>query len=205
MSKLKDLTGKKFGRLKVLKRYGSNKKGQAMWMCECECGNINIVNGSNLRTGHVMSCGCLNKELAKERFIKHNLRHTKIYNVWRDMKYRCENKNNPQYKDYGGRGISVCDEWNDFNKFYNWAIENGYDEKLSIDRINNNEGYNPSNCRWANAKIQSNNKRNNLIVNINGEKYTVAQLSEKTGIGYEKLRSAYHKGNIMNIIHEVGL
>lgn len=126
MSKLKDLTGEKFGRLTVLKRYGSNKKGQAMWMCECECGNINIVNGSNLRTGHVMSCGCLNKELAKERFIRHNLRHTKIYNVWRDMKYRCENKNNPQYKDYGGRGISVCDEWHDFNKFYNWAIEYGY-------------------------------------------------------------------------------
>lgn len=203
MSKLKDLTGEKFGRLTVLKRHGSNKKGQAMWMCECECGNIKIVNGSNLRTGHVMSCGCLNKELAKERFIKHNLRYTKIYNVWRDMKYRCENKNNPQYKDYGGRGISVCDEWHDFNKFYNWAIENGYDEKLSIDRINNNEGYNPSNCRWTNAKIQSNNKRNNLIVDINGEKYTVAQLSEKTGIGYEKLRLAYHKDNIMNIMQEV--
>ena len=118
------------------------------------------------------------------------------------MKYRCEHKDHPQYIDYGGRGISVCEEWHDFMMFYKWATENGYQDNLTIDRIDNNNGYSPDNCRWVSAKIQGNNKRNNLIVEFKGKPMTISQISGLTGINYEKLRKAFHSGCIYKMLND---
>lgn len=193
MTKLLDLTGQKFNRLIVLKRAENNKLGKVCWLCKCECGNIIIVESQNLRTNHTKSCGCLNEEQRsktgkiygklngkingqkqkgvpkiKNRKYK-NLTYDKTFkrirNIYRCMIRRCYNKNATGYKNWGGRGIIICDEWkNNFENFYNWAITNGFDAEIpwyncTIDRINNDGNYEPSNCRFATAKQQRNNQR----------------------------------------------
>lgn len=160
MSKINDLTGKKFGRLKVVRYYGSNKNGRALWLCQCECGNTKVIVGNSLINKATISCGCYNKEHSKNIHTKHNMSYSKIYKVWNGMKTRCYNKNFLYYCNYGGRGIKICDEWkNDFSKFYEWAINNGYKEGLTIDRINNDGNYEPNNCRWVTRAEQNRNKR----------------------------------------------
>jgi hypothetical protein len=162
--RLVDLTGQKFNRLTVIERHSSNNaQNKPMWVCECECGNKTIVGGSELKTGNTKSCGCLNRELAKNRLFKHGMKHTKLYYVWCGMKDRCYNPKNKRYKDYGGRGIKMDETWkHDFTSFYTWAMENGYQEGLSIDRANNNEGYFPFNCVWSTVQRQNRNKRNTV-------------------------------------------
>lgn len=165
MSKLIDLTGQKFGRLTVIERAEKPchvHDAAAYWKCRCDCGKEKIVSGKNLMYGKSLSCGCLSKEVARKLHLKHKAHNTSLYNRWTNMKHRCLNPNNTSYKYYGGRGITVCEEWrNDFQAFYDYVSklphfgEKGY----SLDRINNDGNYEPGNVRWATAKEQANNRR----------------------------------------------
>lgn len=151
MSKLLNLSRKRFGRLLVKSENGRDKQGRKLWLCKCDCGNFITVASRHLVNGKTQSCGCLQKELTSQRFKTHGLTkdNKKLNSIWHAMKSRCENPSIKEFNRYGGRGIKVCDEWrNDFKKFYDWAILNGYREGLSIDRINNDGNYEPSNCQW---------------------------------------------------------
>ena len=192
----KDLTGKRFGRLIVLKLSNTQiPKANRRWDCICDCGNEVTTVGSNLVTGHTKSCGCLNIEAARNRKLVHGKTNTKIHSVWNEMKQRCNNPNAGKFPQYGGRGISVCKEWSDnFLSFFSWATENGYKEGLSIDRINPDGNYEPDNCRWTTNKVQCNNKTNNRIYEIDGLSYTLQQLADISGINNGTIRSRLKRG-----------
>lgn len=180
-----DLTGQRFGRLLVLRRVGSKGKSPT-WYCICDCGNEKIATTTNLKSGATKSCGCLRLETAeinRSTQITHGKSKTKLYRVWFDIKRRCYNTKRENYKNYGGRGIKMCEEWNeDFMNFYNWSLKNGYREGLTIDRIDVNGNYEPSNCRWVENKVQANNKTNNRLITYNGETHTAAEWSKIVGI-----------------------
>lgn len=180
-----DLTGKKFDRLTAIKSIGSDKRNRTKWLCECDCGNTVITLASSLLSGNTKSCGCIKREMLIQRNKKgiHGYSRTKIYRIWYAMKQRCSVD-----KDYAGRGISVCNEWLDFQVFKNWAFNNGYSDGLSIDRIDVNGNYEPANCRWIELQAQANNKRNNHFITYNGETRTLAEWSRKTGIESSLLR-----------------
>ena len=197
MGTFKDLTGQKFGRLTVIERT-ENKGKQTMWKCLCDCGNYTIINGYSLRNGISKSCGCLSGELAKQRKQTHNHHGERMYNIWKNMKQRCFNTNNKNYNSYGGRGITVCVEWkNDFQAFYDWSMLNGYTDELTIDRIDNDGNYKPSNCRWTNAKIQSNNRRNNHLITYDGKAQTIAQWADELNMSYSALYSKLKRHNCL--------
>lgn len=191
MGKILDLTGQKFGRLEVL-QFVEIKNHHSYWLCKCNCGNFTQVTNSQLKSGKTKSCGCLRKEIAKQNAKKlkttHNLTNTRLYNVWRSMKKRCYLKTHKAYKDYGCRGIKVCEEWkNDFMSFYNWAIKNGYQENLTLDRIDVNGDYESNNCRWVNWKTQQNNRRDNIHIQYNGENKTIYEWANMFNIKYYTL------------------
>lgn len=180
---IKDYTGLKFERLMVIGDVGKrDKKNRVLWLCRCECGNAVYVQGYLLGKG-VKSCGCLRNEKLIQRSTTHGKKHTRLYRTWRGIKQRCNNPNNPDYKHYGERGITVCQEWaNDFQKFYDWAMKNGYRDDLTIDRKDNAKGYCPENCRWVDRLEQSNNTRTNRNLTYKGKTQTIAMWARETGI-----------------------
>lgn len=189
-----DIIGQKFGRLTVLK-YAYTKKKVAYWECRCDCGNIKIVRGAQLKNGAVKSCGCLRKETTKKTKAIHNKHGSRLYKIWQGMKGRCFTPTNTKYKDYGARGITVCDEWLDFQNFYDWAVKNGYSDGLTIERIDVNGDYEPSNCRWATNKEQSLNKRNTVKIEIDGKVKTLTEWAEYTGIPRNTIYMRYRRGH----------
>lgn len=191
----KDLKNNKIGKLFVAELSKKDKHNKYVWKCICECGNISYVTTGDLLSGKVKSCGCLKRENTIKIFTTHNKTHTKIYNTYNNMKQRCYNKKSPKYKYYGGRGITICEEWkNDFEKFYNWSVNNGYKENLTIDRINVNGDYEPNNCRWVTQKTQSVNKRNNRFITYDGQTLTIKEWSEKLNIPYTRITTRLYRG-----------
>lgn len=183
MGRLIDLTGQRFGRLVVLERAENNHDGSAMWRCRCDCGNIAIVRSYLLKNGRTQSCGCIKNEV----HTTHGARHTRLYNTWRGMRERCENPSHKSYSNYGGQGISVCAEWQDFAAFQKWALASGYKDGLSIDRIDSNGNYEPSNCRWADAKQQGRNRGNNRLITYKGQTKTATEWAEQFHINRDTL------------------
>ena len=193
----KDLSGVRFNKLVVLRRAGKHGS-RACWECQCDCGKVVIVETADLRSGNTKSCGCLRREQVKNRSTKHGCSDTRLYEIWKTIRKRCRDSASSEWEYYGGRGISVCAEWDDFMTFREWAMSNGYDGKslrgeCTIDRIDVDGNYCPENCRWVSMKVQANNKRNNLSYTFRGETKTLKQWSELFGINYNTLKWHYHQ------------
>lgn len=186
-----DLVGKKFGRLTVKEYAGNDKWRAAMYSCECECGEIVTVRGEHLRSGHTTSCGCFQSE----KTTTHGCKKYRLYSVWGTMISRCYNPSRSGYNGYGGRGITVCEDWKDVKNFIKWAYENGYHEGLSIDRIDNNGNYEPSNCRWATPKEQARNTRRSVKITLNGSTRTLPEWAEIYNIKPGTLYARFVKGD----------
>lgn len=187
-----DMIGKQFGRWTVTCIDEFSSKKALKYICKCECGKIKSIAGAELRRGRSKSCGCLQLESVS----KHNMSYSRLYGIWGGMKDRCYNKNEKHYKEYGFRGISVCKEWKeDFNSFYEWAMSNGYSEKLTIDRIDVNGDYEPNNCRWITKEEQNRNKRDTVLMECDGKVHCQKEWSRLLGVSYEKFRYAMKKGN----------
>lgn len=186
--KVIDLTGRRFGRLTVISHHHKNSYDVSYWLCKCDCGKVKVVRGSAMTTGIVKSCGCYNQELRhlRKTNFKHGFSHKeRLYDIWENMKRRCNSPKNARYDFYGGKGISVCNEWlHDYVSFRLWALSNGYSDSLTIDRINNNGNYEPSNCRWATAKVQENNMSRNHILYYNGVSHTISEWASILGMTY---------------------
>jgi hypothetical protein len=186
-----DRTGEKYGRLTVLEHVPNSpgaKDTNARWLCRCDCGTTKVVYGQDLGRGKVVSCGCWNAE----KRVKHGMSHTHVYDVWSLMRDRCNNPNNPSYHNYGGRGIRVCERWNSFNDFLADMGErpDGYE----IDRKNNDGNYEPSNCQWISRQRNLNNKRNNRLLELNGQTHTIAEWSRITGLSWLTIRQRLRYG-----------
>lgn len=189
-----DLIGKTFGKLTVIKCIGKNKRRYIIWMCNCECGKSSIVSGSDLTNEHTKSCGCLKADTMRRLRLTHGKSTTPEYKVWCEMIKRTENKKNKHYKDYGGRGIIVSERWrNSFESFLEDMGERPYKD-YSIDRIDNNGNYEPNNCRWASIADQCRNKRNNVLININGKIMILSDWSKTLNIStYMVKKMARHQ------------
>ena len=184
-----EIIGKKFGNLTVLEFDHKDRHYHRYYKCVCDCGNETIVNESNLKRGLSKSCGCgiikalIHRNKYAPRKDHHKYKDYSLYRVWIGIKKRCFSKTEPAYPDYGGRGITVCDEWkNDYEKFLQWSLENGYKKGLTIDRIDNNGNYEPSNCRWATMREQAQNTSRNHFITHNGERKCIAEWCRELNI-----------------------
>lgn len=171
-STLKRWIGRRYGRWTVI-AFDSYVRNVMIWVCRCDCGNIRSVPNSNLQSGSSQSCGCLSRELSSKRLTRHGKSRSRVYRIWGGMVGRCTNPNDPAWKHYGGRGIEVCDRWLTFSNF----IEDMGDppDGLTIERIDNDKGYSPDNCHWATMLEQQNNRRNNVVLEVNGRQQTISQ------------------------------
>jgi hypothetical protein len=210
MSKIKDLTGKRFGRLTVISfagcRYSKCGHKTAYWNCKCDCGNEKVAAYGNLVNGNTKSCGCYKKECIRKNFATHRKSNHRLYKIRINMIERCNKETNPAYHYYGARGIKVCKEWeDDFQVFYDWAMENGYQDNLTIERIDNDKGYSPDNCMWITQSEQMRNRRNTHFIMYKGNKITLSEAYKLTGVDRSTIRK-YEKifnGNAENGINYV--
>ena len=194
MGAKQDLTGQRFGRLTVIEEDG-RKNGGIAWRCRCDCGNYTTVRANHLKRGLIKSCGCYNQDI----ITRHGMSHTRLHSVWSCMIDRCTNPNAQEADRYYNRGIRVCDEWLVFENFRDWALANGFVDDVkrgvcTLDRIDNDGNYEPSNCRWATAKQQARNRSNNVVIEMNGERHCLAEWAELLGEPAAKLRSRYRRG-----------
>lgn len=197
MGKAIDLTGQRFGRWTVLEHAPNRNKQNnrhTYWSCLCDCGSIANVRALDLQRGHSRSCGCLSKEIAGNRFLSHGRYNTRLYSVWSNMITRCYNPNSQKYPHYGGRGISVCEEWRTFSVFCEWALNNGYTDDLTIDRIDVNGNYEPANCRWVSWIVQERNRTNNHVVTLNGQTKCLTEWCNIYGISRGTVGTRIHRG-----------
>lgn len=191
-----DITGKRFSRLTVLDFDHMGSHGRAYWLCRCDCGNEIIVRRDGLLSGHTSSCGCYAKMAAIDAVTTHGLSKDPIYTIWKAMRSRCRNNPGKQNHRYGGRGIKVCPEWEDFDNFYYWAINTGYAPGLSIDRIDNDGNYCPENCRWADGITQANNRSTCRYITYNGVTHTVAEWARLFGVHRETLQHRINRNDM---------
>lgn len=196
---IEDLMGQTFNMLTVTAYAGRrSKENKPYWVCRCECGNEKIVSSANLKSGAVKSCGCLPKNMNRERMKVQNRTHgkskTRLYRIYSQMRTRCYNQAHVFFHRYGGRGITICDEWQDFAVFYEWAVNNGYKDGLTIDRINNDGNYEPNNCRWVDTKKQQRNRCTNHNVTINGETHCLSEWAEINGLSYATVLGRLYHG-----------
>lgn len=198
--------GTRFGRFTVIDAAGSNKYKQRLVLCKCDCGTIREVTLSSLRLGTSRSCGCLRVELFMKRTITHGLhKRNGLYVLWCSMINRCENPNNARYKNYGARGIGVCEEWRKhYEKYYEWAINNGWSKGLSIERVDVNKGYSPENCKWIPKREQSYNKSNIVLIEHDGRKLTAQQWSRELNIPAYRIKKGLNAGNTIQQVIEQG-
>ena len=190
-----DLTGKRYGRLTVLHEAINSIKKGVVWMCKCECGALKEISPYELKIGKTISCGCYRNDIIKRNMTTHGLSSNKsTYTVWRKMKERCLKESCPSFKNYGGRGIKICDDWiKDFKSFHSWCLLSGYKKGLFIDRIDNNGDYEPKNCKWSSYKQQNRNRRSNRYVTYKGERRTFAEWCEMLNISYSRTHQRFHK------------
>lgn len=188
-----DLTGQRFGRLLVRGCVGT-KNGSTLWLCRCDCGKTSYVVGTNLKAGRTQSCGCLNIDRTREVNTKHGYGNTKLYYIYHAMHQRCYDKSFKSYHHYGGRGITVCEEWHDLDTFCRWALSHGYKEGLSIERKDVDGPYCPENCEWITKAEQTRNRRNTVYVTYHGETMPLSVLAEEKGLNRRTLQSRLERG-----------
>lgn len=189
----KDISNMRFGRLVAIKPVGKDKYHQTLWLCKCDCGKECTTNTNRLCRGKTKSCGCLKNE---GNNLKHGMCYSRLWRIYSQMKGRCYRKSHERYLDYGGRGITICNEWmgdSGFQNFVEWALSHGYSDNLTIDRINNDKEYSPENCRWADRKTQGRNTRRNHLLSVDGKTKTMAEWSEETGIHYSVIMQRINK------------
>ena len=192
MSKLIDITGKRYNHLVVVKRLENAKGGIAMWECLCDCGNTTQVRGANLKSGAVKSCGCLRRETNPS--LRHNMSHTRLYREWASIKQRCYTPSVRGYENYGGRGIKMCAEWKEsFELFMDWALKNGYSDNLTIERVDVNGDYCPENCKWIPWEEQQKNRRFCRFIEYNGETKNLTEWCETLHLPYKMVHNRIHK------------
>lgn len=207
---VKDLTGQRFGRLVAVGVHPTETR-KNYWVCQCDCGNMKIVRSDSLQCGAIRSCGCLKKEQDGKNLVLGNGRRkhtetgfkvggTRLYSIWQGMKARCYNEHDAKYYRYGGRGITICDEWKDnFIAFHDWAIANGYQDDLTIDRIDNDGDYCPENCRWSTQKEQSNNRSTNIKIKIGNATKTLTEWCEIFELDIKKVHHRYKTNGFISV------